>query len=185
MNTKEQKVVTNFDEHKEHDKLLDLCTIFSPDHKLREPSIDVHKITDEVKIVIESMEYLLQRYQAFGIAAPQVGENIRIFLIAHPYTLFINPTIRKTGSATFSEESCLSIPKFRVVVPRTKYVEVSWYDIKGNFHRKSFQKQTARVIQHEYDHLEGLLIDRYEQGAKEDEALLNEYDRRTGKKANR
>jgi len=93
--------------------------------------------------------------KGIGIAAPQVGIMKRAFIIAN--RMFINPVIKEyKGKTVTQSEACLSIPNVEGNVKRHKKVWVEWYDEFWNKHEKVFTNFDARVIQHEYDHLNGV-----------------------------
>ena len=134
---------------------------------LREKSKEVHKISKKIQIIVEDLYDTLYATNGVGLAAPQIGENYRIFVIdvgtdpksMNPIT-FINPKIIKKEGAVNSYEGCLSFPEAYTNVRRYKYVKVKALDIKG----KPFILEAgdgsllARCIQHEYDHLDGILF---------------------------
>ena len=114
-----------------------------------------------------------------GLAAPQIGESIRLFIVdGSPFAneegeeidpkaigiegfkkVFINPIIEEeSGDLWPFQEGCLSIPKIRENVNRMERICVSYYDENWSFHRDEFDGYKARIIQHEYDHLEGILF---------------------------
>lgn len=103
-----------------------------------------------------------------GLAAPQVGTNKRMVVVwlpkgqddeEYPILLMINPTIVKKSTETeVGEEGCLSLPNLRGNVARSLWVEAEWLDIKGKKMRKMITGFGAKVIQHEIDHLDGVLI---------------------------
>lgn len=106
--------------------------------------------------------------KGIGLAAPQVGINKRIIVVglpkdredeSYPYALMINPTIlQESQETTIDEEWCLSLINMVGNVIRAKEIEVEWYDIRGKKLRKNITWYGARVIQHEVDHLDGVLI---------------------------
>lgn len=99
-----------------------------------------------------------------GIAAPQIGSLERCFVtfVEDEYQYFINPTIESSSSETnWYREMCLSISPVRVDVERPREITMSYMDKEGKQHTKTFDTFWARLIQHEYDHLEGILnVDR-------------------------
>ena len=134
---------------------------------LREPSKEVHKISKKIQILVEDLYDTLYAANGVGLAAPQVGENVRVFVIdvgTDPKTMnpitFINPKIIKKEGAVNSYEGCLSFPDAYTNVRRYKYVKVKALNIKG----KPFILEAdggsllARAIQHEFDHLDGVLF---------------------------
>lgn len=103
-----------------------------------------------------------------GLAAPQVGTNKRMVVVwlpqgqddeEYPIVLMVNPTIlRKSAETEVGEEGCLSLPNVRGNVARSLWVEAQWLDIKGKKIKKMITGFGAKVIQHEIDHLDGVLI---------------------------
>ncbi len=134
---------------------------------LRETSKEVHKISKKIQILVEDLYDTMYAANGVGLAAPQVGENVRVFVIdtgvdkktMHPIT-FINPKIIKKEGAVNSYEGCLSFPEAYTNVRRYKYVKIKALNEKG----KSFVLEAdegtllSRCIQHEFDHLDGILF---------------------------
>ncbi len=134
---------------------------------LREKSKEVHKISKKVQLLVEDLYDTLYALNGVGLAAPQIGENLRVFVIdigTNPKTMnpitFINPKILKTEGAINSYEGCLSFPDAYTNVRRHKYVKVKALDIKGRPFILEADEGTllARAIQHEFDHLDGILF---------------------------
>lgn len=137
------------------------------DEKLRQKCKEVSKVSKKIKILAQNMIDTMYANNGVGLAAPQVGENIRLFVIdvstddepLNPI-VFINPKIIKKSGAIKSNEGCLSFPKAYVDVRRYKNILVKATDLKG----RTFVLEAkngellARAIQHEYDHLEGILF---------------------------
>ena len=134
---------------------------------LREKSKEVSKISKKVKTLITDMLDTMYQANGVGLAAPQVGELLRIFVIdvSDPQgpinpLVFINPKIIKKSGAINSYEGCLSFPKAYTNVRRYKNVMIKALDING----RPFVKEAkdgellARAIQHEFDHLDGKLF---------------------------
>jgi len=134
---------------------------------LREPSKEVHKVSQKIKVLVDDMLDTMYAQNGVGLAAPQVGENYRIFVIdvstgdepLHPM-VFINPKIIKKSGAVISHEGCLSFPEAFTDVKRYANVMVKALDRNG----RSFVLEAtdgtllARCIQHEFDHLNGVLF---------------------------
>lgn len=134
---------------------------------LREKSKEVHKISKKVQILIDDLYDTLYALNGVGLAAPQIGENLRVFVIdlgTDPKTMnpitFINPKIIKKEGAVNSYEGCLSFPDAYTNVRRARYVKVKALDIKGRpFIMEADEGSLmARAIQHEFDHLDGVLF---------------------------
>ena len=121
--------------------------------------------------LIENMFETMYAASGVGLAAPQIGLPIRLFVIdANPFyeddetseslkRVFINAQIKEEkGEKWTFNEGCLSIPDIREDVSRHPDIFISYYDENWNFHEESFNGLIARVIQHEYDHIEGKLF---------------------------
>ena len=106
-----------------------------------------------------------------GLAAPQVDIPLRVFAVEvgdnprYPYKprlglrVLVNPTVRPVGDETFQNyEGCLSIPDLRGLLPRAAQVEVTYLDPGGNEHTERFGGLSAGTMQHELDHLDGILF---------------------------
>lgn len=108
------------------------------------------------------------KHKGIGLAAPQVGINKRIIVLGlpkkrddetYPLMLMINPSITKKWTETdIDEEGCLSLPGLVGDIQRSISVDVEWIDIKGRKMKKHITGYGARVIQHEIDHLDGIMI---------------------------
>ncbi len=100
-----------------------------------------------------------------GLAAPQIGESVRMFMVNYEeshFKVFINPKIiARKGIMSTSFESCLSIAGVSVPVTRYTKVDIEYHDENFIIKRDTFTGFTARIIQHEYDHLDGKLITDY------------------------
>ncbi len=133
---------------------------------LREPSKEVHKVSSKIKTLIKDMLDTMYVNNGVGLAAPQVGENLRIFVIdvstndepLNPM-VFINPKIIKKSGLMKGDEGCLSFPQAYTEVWRYKKVMVKALDRNGrSFVLEADGDLLARAIQHEYDHLDGILF---------------------------
>jgi peptide deformylase len=127
-----------------------------------------------VQQLIDDMFETMQEYQGVGLAAPQVHESLRLFVAGFPpgpadeeeedgddvpLMAIINPEITPIGDERVEDwEGCLSIPEIRGRVPRAREIEVKAYDRKGRKMSLRARGFTARVIQHETDHLDGVLF---------------------------
>jgi peptide deformylase len=136
---------------------------------LRKKAEDVATGTD-IKAFVEDLFETMYHAQGVGIAAPQVGKSLRVFVIdagqmdeknyAGLKKVFINPVIHERfGKMTHFEEGCLSIPGVKGDVVRENDIRISYYDENWNFRENEiFSDIPARIIQHEYDHIEGVLF---------------------------
>ena len=120
----------------------------------------------ELSDTIQDLWDTMYNAKGAGLAAPQIGLSTRIFVIDIPdinfKEVFINPTITfEDGEDVEMEEACLSLPGINAPVTRKSEIEIEYYDENWLFTKKEFSGLEARVIQHEYDHLDGVLwIDR-------------------------
>ena len=104
-----------------------------------------------------------------GLAAPQVGSDQRIFVMDETWKdgtraprVYVNPQIVMASDAVATnEESCLSIPKVSVEVTRPAKVTLEWQDVGGGMHQGEFSGIAAAIVQHERDHLDGILCTDY------------------------
>lgn len=144
---------------------------------LRRTAISVERIDDPNVInVIAAMRATLASTEGVGLAAPQIGESLRILIVAsratprYPSapnmepTVMINPSFSIVSDAVQKDwEGCLSIPGIRALVPRFKEINVNYLDEFGGRQSIVLKDFVARVFQHEYDHLEGMVyLDRVE-----------------------
>lgn len=141
------------------------------DELLRLTSSPVSKIDDSLRLFVREMFATLEESRGIGLAAPQIGHNIRLFIVKledGDDMVFINPEILQTSETLcVMEEGCLSIPKIYEKVSRPKEVTVQYTNLSGKKQIIKADGLLARVIQHEYDHLNGVLfLDRIEEGAR-------------------
>lgn len=147
------------------------------DNVLRKEAEDFPQDSEDLNPLVESMFDTMYQANGVGLAAPQIGKSYRIFVIDStqmgddPNTgikrAFINPEILdEYGNEWAFEEGCLSIPDVRADVIRPEKLTIHYYDADWNEHEEEFDDLTARVIQHEYDHLEGILFTDYLKGLK-------------------
>lgn len=134
---------------------------------LREKSKEVTKISKKIKTLITDMLDTMYHANGVGLAAPQVGQNLRIFVIdvsdpSGPINplVFVNPKIIKKSGAINSYEGCLSFPKAYTNVRRYANVTIKALDINGRPFIKEARdgELLSRAIQHEFDHLDGKLF---------------------------
>ena len=138
---------------------------------LRQKAEPVAEITDEIRELVKEMFITMEEEEGVGLAAPQIGRGIRVFVVKVDDGVertFINPQIVETSVETCSyEEGCLSIPKTYEDVIRPERITIQARNEKGRRFNLEADNFLARVIQHEYDHLEGILfIDRIDADKK-------------------
>lgn len=134
---------------------------------LRTPTKEVHKVSQKIKVLVEDMLDTMYAQNGVGLAAPQIGESYRVFVIdvstgnepLNPM-VFINPKIIKKSGACISHEGCLSFPEAFTDVKRYANVMVKALDRNGRSFVLEAKDGTllARAIQHEFDHLDGILF---------------------------
>mgnify|MGYP003333742304 CR=1 FL=1 len=144
--------------------------VLFPDPVLRRETEEITAFDDELKGVVEAMFERMFESQGVGLAAPQVGLSMRLFVLndegdrdkPERNLALINPTIKSFGGKkTRHEEGCLSLPGVHADITRPEKCVVHHFDVEGNEVEKEYDGFVARIIQHEYDHLQGvLLVDR-------------------------
>ncbi len=153
-------------------KILKIREVGDPVLNLVCQKVDVQNINNEILEDIEDLKETLKFTGGFGIAGPQVGINKRIIVISIekekcsykdcedvPTTVMINPSWRKLSEEKESEfEGCLSVPTIRGKVERYKQIEVTYFNENGEKIVKKVSGFTARDIQHECDHLDGIIF---------------------------
>lgn len=147
------------------------------DSVLRKVGRNIDKDYPELKELIENMFETMQGANGIGLAAPQIGLDIRLFCVnVSPLAddedyadiadelrdfkkVFINAKIlEETGEEWKFNEGCLSIPEVREDVKRKETIKIEYFDENFVKHTETFSDIRARVIQHEYDHIEGILF---------------------------
>jgi peptide deformylase len=150
--------------------------VFFPDPVLRKETQDVEHFDDDLRATVAGMLERMFESHGVGLAGPQVGLTQRIFVLNDEgdrdkpdrNMAVINPTIKKTfGKKTRHEEGCLSLPGVNADITRPDGCVLHAFDEHGNEYEKEFTGFLSRIIQHEYDHLQGvLLVDRMTPGDK-------------------
>jgi len=148
------------------------------DPVLRKVGVDIDKDYPELDALIENMRETMVNASGVGLAAPQIGKAIRLFIInATPFSededlekeereflsqfnkVFINAKIiKEEGNDWVFNEGCLSIPDIREDVFRQEKVTIEYLDEKFEKHTDVIEGIAARIVQHEYDHIEGILF---------------------------
>ncbi|WP_420154638.1 peptide deformylase [Siphonobacter sp.] len=150
------------------------------DPVLRKEAIDITRDTDlDLQALVDNMFETMYKASGVGLAAPQVGMSLRLFVVDGTPIIdgeeedsedfdpslvgfkkaFINPEIlEEDGEEWAYEEGCLSIPGIRSDVSRPERVKIKYYDLDWNEHIDEYDGIAARIIQHEYDHIEGILF---------------------------
>ena len=157
------------------DTVFDIAQLGNP--ILRQQALSVEKVTDKnIQQLIDDLIVNAISANGVGIAAPQVSQSYRLFIIAsrpnprYPHapsmrpTPMINPRIVAHSTEIVKGwEGCLSIPKIRGLVPRYQVIEVEYTNREGKLQHQELSDFVARIFQHELDHLNGILfVDRLE-----------------------
>ena len=141
------------------------------DPVLRKVAEEIDEDYPELDKFIQDMFSTMASSHGVGLAAPQIGKSIRVFVVdassfedEEPHLkdfrkVFINPImLEEKGTKWAFNEGCLSIPKIREDINRHPEITIEYYDENWILHEDTFKGMAARIIQHEYDHLEGKLF---------------------------
>lgn len=155
------------------------------DEILRQKSKEVHKVSKKIQMLIDDLLDTMYAQNGVGLAAPQIGENLRVFVVdtstgnerLRPM-VFVNPKIIKKSGALDSTEGCLSFPEVYTKVRRYSSVMIKAMDRRG----KSFvieadaakDELLVKALQHEFDHLDGVLFIDHVRNRFEADKLLEE-----------
>ena len=139
--------------------------VLYPHPVLRQRAKPVASVDAAIRGLVEEMFSLMREEEGAGIAAPQVGEALRIFVTeereeeGHPARVYINPVLSGfDGQLEEYDEGCLSLPGIRGNIRRPPKAVIEAIDLEGKPFRLESDQFMARVWQHEFDHLEGTLI---------------------------
>ncbi len=156
------------------------------DKILRKKATKVSEIDDKIVGIIADMFETMRNANGIGLAANQIGLNKRIFVVdislvegyeKYKPLALINPKIISRSDETNSiEEGCLSIPDLRANVIRPQGINISFYDVNMNQHTIEADNLLARVMQHEFDHLRGVLFIDYL-----DDEMMKKYKKHLAK----
>jgi peptide deformylase len=138
---------------------------------LRQIAKEIDKNYTNLQSLISDLFDTMYKSDGMGLAAPQIGKSVRIFVVDATSLAeedpalkdfkkaFINPKIQVVGEDTIvMNEGCLSLPKIREDVNRPNKIRINYYDENWNFFEEEYEGLKARVTQHEYDHLDGVLF---------------------------
>lgn len=145
------------------------------EHPLHEPARNIEAVTPEIDRLIDDMIETMYAAPGVGLAAPQLGVSLRMFVVdvsvgrdPNGLMIVLNPEVIAIDGVQFEEEGCLSIPGFNATVVRPSRVVVKGLDRHGTEQRLEGTGLQARAFQHEIDHLDGMLfVDRL-RGIKRD-----------------
>jgi peptide deformylase len=145
---------------------------------LKQVAKDIPRDSEDVQALIAHMFKTMEHASGVGLAAPQINEGIRLFVIDSTPMVegedekpirkaFINPLLLdEFGEEWGMEEGCLSIPGIRADVYRPENIGIKYFDENWKEHHEELGGYAARIFQHEYDHLEGILFTDYLSGFK-------------------
>jgi peptide deformylase len=153
---------------KEPQKPRALNMRYWPDAGLTKPCLPVSEVTEEIQDLAKNMIFTMMVHHGIGLAAPQVGQNLRLFVVdiewikgtqyAKPI-VFINPAlVPVTGVKVDGKEGCLSFPNTHAVVKRQASVTIRAQGLDGEHFELDCHGLMSRVVQHENDHLNGVTI---------------------------
>jgi peptide deformylase len=139
--------------------------VLYPDPVLRRKAAPVSRVDQAVRDLVQDMFRIMRQEEGAGLAAPQIGESLRLFVTeerpdeGQPARAFINPQLAElAGDLDGHDEGCLSLPGIRGVIRRQPRVTIRALDEQGQPFELTSDQFSARVWQHEFDHLEGILI---------------------------
>ena len=164
----------------EINRIMILPIVAYGDPVLKKEGEEIDENYEGLKELIDNMFETMYEANGVGLAAPQIGKSIRLFVIdASPFAdddegdepdekaegledfkkVFINPIIEEeSGEEWGFREGCLSIPNIREDVQRKEKILITYFDENFEFHEEEYDGYAARVIQHEYDHVDGILF---------------------------
>ena len=136
-----------------------------PDKRLKEKGLPIEQVTPEIQALIDDMAETMYAAPGVGLAATQIGEKLQLFIIdvaeegaPSELRVFINPEILETSGDITWQEGCLSFPGIQEDVDRAAKVKVRAQDRNGKTFTLEAEGLLAVAIQHEYDHLQGVLM---------------------------
>ena len=140
-----------------------LALVLYPDPVLNRKAEPVVLDDEDLPELIETLLATMKAAHGVGLAAPQVGRSLRLFVVSESgdsdeALVCINPKVQPFGEAVELEEGCLSIPDLRADVRRPEQARMTWTGEDGKEYEGEFDGLAARIIQHEFDHLEGVLF---------------------------
>lgn len=143
--------------------ILRICEY--PEEVLRRTAVPVANVDGRLQTLIDNMFDTLYAAPGLGLAAPQVGESLQLFVYdvgiregEHERKIILNPVIAEQEGEIAEEEGCLSIPDYREVINRAARVLLKGYDRDGHEVQIEAKGLEARLFQHEIDHLNGILM---------------------------
>lgn len=142
-------------------KILNILLNPSKELRVKSKKIDTKNIDKTIKKLAKNLELTMRENNGIGLAAPQTGNAVRLIVIRYEegIKILINPEIiKKSRIKEWDEEGCLSVPNTYGKVRRNKKISCIYLDLKGKKQKIQANGLLARVIQHEIDHLDGVLF---------------------------
>jgi peptide deformylase len=144
----------------------DLKIILWPDPRLKKQSQPITQFDEKLKALTARMFELMREAKGVGLAAPQVGENVRLFIMNHTGDptnreadqVYVNPELTEAEGSDEAEEGCLSLPGINVNIVRDKTMRMRARDLDNNPIDQVATGYIARIWQHEFDHLNGIML---------------------------
>ncbi len=140
-----------------------LKIIHYPDPRLKEMASPIDEVDDAVRQLATKMTDLMFAARGVGLAAPQVGVTVRLFLATPSFDrddlhVYINPEIVRKDGSEEGEEGCLSFPDIYCKVKRAESIVIRATNLQGEVFEQELEELHARICQHENDHLDGVLL---------------------------
>ncbi len=136
--------------------------VYYPDDPLTQKADPVERFDKKLEELVCNMLDTMHEYKGVGLAAPQVGLKKRLFVLQEEpeadELYFINPVIEEMDGNEVGEEGCLSMPEIYGDVPRATYIRLTAQDLTGETFEMEAEGFLARIIQHEYDHINGVMF---------------------------
>lgn len=137
-----------------------------PESVLRKPTEHIDTFDSDLKQLAEDMAETMYDAPGIGLAAPQIGESVKLIVVdttkgdedSKEFMAMVNPQIVEHEGSQLDEEGCLSVPELTSKVPRYKKVTVTYQDLDGKPYELQAENRFAVVLQHEIDHLNGILF---------------------------
>lgn len=137
-----------------------------PESVLRKETVKINSFGNGLEKLAREMAETMYDAPGIGLAAPQIGESVKLIVVdttsdpeaEKEYMAMVNPEIVAKEGTQIDEEGCLSVPELTANVERHKKITVTYQDVQGESHELSTEDRFAVVLQHEIDHLNGILF---------------------------
>jgi len=136
-----------------------------PDPVLRHETAAIDQFDDKLKTLADDMAETMYDAPGIGLAAPQIGESVKLIVVdtskqedGREFMALVNPEIVDHQGSQLDEEGCLSVPELTSNVQRFKKIKVTYQDLDGQPQELTVEDRFAVVLQHEIDHLNGILF---------------------------